>query len=128
VITPQVGNCTIFARYVETGFATQVIFNARLTRFYERADWKRRLGVAGTNEPLLLERGLEVDELVEDTPAEQPIAEAIAGGVSTIEIAARAKLEEIKVKTEKQTRGKVKMVTVEELRARRKQTKLELNP
>ena len=28
VITPQVGNCTIFARYVETGFATQVILNA----------------------------------------------------------------------------------------------------
>ena len=69
-----------------------------------------------------------MDELTEDTPAEPPTAEAIAGGASTIEIAARAKLEEIKDKTEKRTGGKVKMVTVEELRARRKQTKLELNP
>jgi hypothetical protein len=39
VITPQVGNSTIFARYVEVGFATQVVLNARLTRFYEREDW-----------------------------------------------------------------------------------------
>ncbi len=46
VITPQVGNCTIFARYVEVGFATQVVLNARLTRFYEREDWKRRLKAA----------------------------------------------------------------------------------
>jgi len=128
VITPQVGNCTIFARYVETGFATQVIFNARLTRFYEREDWKRRLATAKGSEALLLERGLEIDELVEETPAEQPIAEPISGGTSTIEIAARAKLEEIKDKTEKQTGGKVKMVTVEELRARRKASKLEMTP
>jgi type IV secretory pathway TraG/TraD family ATPase VirD4 len=128
VITPQVGNCTIFARYVETGFATQVILNARLTRFYERADWKRRLATAKGSESLLLERGIEMDELAEDTPAESPPAEAITGGASSIEIAARAKLEEIKDKTEKRTGGKVKMVTVEELRARRKQAKLELNP
>jgi type IV secretory pathway TraG/TraD family ATPase VirD4 len=128
VITPQVGNCTIFARYVETGFATQVILNARLTRFYERADWKRRLAMTKGSESLMLERGIEMGELAEDTPAEPPIAETIAGGVSSIEIAARAKLEEIKDKTEKRTGGKVKMVTVEELRARRKQTKLELNP
>ncbi len=129
VITPQVGNCTIFARYVETGFATQVILNARLTRFYERADWKQRLAMAKGSEALLLERGIEVDELAEeDTPTEPPTAEAISGGASSIEIAARAKLEEIKDKTEKRTGGKVKMVTVEELRARRKQAKLELNP
>jgi len=128
VITPQVGNCTIFARYVETGFATQVILNARLTRFYERADWKQRLAMAKGSEALLLERGIEVNELAEDTPAEPSTAEAISGGASSIEIAARAKLEEIKEKTEKRAGGKVKMVTVEELRARRKQTKLELNP
>jgi hypothetical protein len=54
----QVGNCTIFARYVETGFATQVILNARLTRFYERDGWKRRLSEMKDSEPLQLERGI----------------------------------------------------------------------
>ena len=58
VITPQIGNCTIFARYVEAGFATQVVLNARLTRFYEREDWKRRLKSGAGVEPLLLERGI----------------------------------------------------------------------
>ena len=38
LVTPQVGNCTIFARYVEAGFATQVALHARLMRFYERKD------------------------------------------------------------------------------------------
>jgi type IV secretory pathway TraG/TraD family ATPase VirD4 len=60
VITPQRGNCTLFARYVEAGFATQVILNARLTRLYERRDWQRRLAAARHVEPLLLERGIEV--------------------------------------------------------------------
>jgi hypothetical protein len=32
---------------VEAGFATQVVLNARLTRFYERIDWKRRLNSGG---------------------------------------------------------------------------------
>lgn len=58
VITPQVGNCTVFARYVEAGFATQVILNARLTRFYERQDWKTHLASSDLSEALLLERGL----------------------------------------------------------------------
>jgi hypothetical protein len=120
VITPQVGNCTIFARYVETGFATQVILNARLTRFYERVDWKRRLN-APTNEPLLLERGISFDES-DGESAESPTAEPISGGASSIEIAARAKLAEVKEKTEQRAGGKVKMVTVEELRARHKRS------
>lgn len=60
VITPQVGNCTIFARYVEVGFATQVILNARLTRFYERLDWEKRLQFSDWREALLLERGLSL--------------------------------------------------------------------
>ncbi|MBE2268365.1 MAG: type IV secretory system conjugative DNA transfer family protein, partial [Anaerolinea sp.] len=127
VITPQVGNCTIFARYVETGFATQVILNARLTRFYERDDWKRRLNGAKGSEPLLLERGIDFDDF-EPEAAEVPTADGIAGGASTIEIAARAKLAEVKAKTEQQAGGKVKMVTVEELRARRKAAKLEMTP
>ena len=58
VITPNVGNCTIFARYVEPGFATQVILNARLTRFYEREDWKQVLAKAEGIEPLLLVRSI----------------------------------------------------------------------
>lgn len=60
VITPQVGNCTVFARYVEAGFATQVILNARLTRFYERQDWKKHLAASDPSEALLLERGLSL--------------------------------------------------------------------
>jgi type IV secretory pathway TraG/TraD family ATPase VirD4 len=61
VITPQIGNCTIFARYVEAGFATQVVLNARLTRFYERDDWKRRMKFGADVDPLLLERGIRLE-------------------------------------------------------------------
>jgi len=86
------------------------------------------LATAKGSEALLLERGIEVDEFAEDIPTEPPTGEAITGGTSSIEIAARAKLEEIKDKTEKQTGGKVKMVTVDELRARRKAAKLEMAP
>ena len=53
VITPQSGNCTIFARYVEPNFATQAILTARLTRLYERRDWRER-SPPRTMEPLLL--------------------------------------------------------------------------
>ena len=61
VITPQIGNCTIFARYVEAGFATQVVLNAQLTRFYERDDWNHRLKSGADVEPLLLERGIALE-------------------------------------------------------------------
>jgi type IV secretory pathway TraG/TraD family ATPase VirD4 len=61
VITPQSGNCTIFARYVEPGFATQVILAARLTRLYERRDWKTRFAAARDVEPLWLERGITLN-------------------------------------------------------------------
>lgn len=72
VITPQVGNCTIFARYVEAGFATQVVLNARLTRFYEREDWSRRLSDVTEIEPLLLERGISLDlPALPPTPPEE---------------------------------------------------------
>ena len=71
VITPQIGNCTIFARYVEAGFATQVVLNARLTRFYEREDWKRRLKSGDAVEPLLLERGIAL-KVSFQTPPPQP--------------------------------------------------------
>jgi len=61
VITPQSGNCTIFARYVEPNFATQVILTARLTRLYERRDWRERFAAAKNVEPLLLERGITLN-------------------------------------------------------------------
>lgn len=61
VITPQRGNCTVFARYVAAGFATQVIFTARLTRLYERRDWSKRLQQTKHHEPLLLQRGLKLE-------------------------------------------------------------------
>ena len=113
VITPQAGNCTIFARYVETGYATQVILNARLTRFYEREDWARRLRAAGEHEPLVLARGLEAEPAV-------PVAEGSADEPSTIEIAARAKLAQVKAQTERRAGGRVKLATVDDLRARQR--------
>lgn len=67
VITPQRGNCTIFARYVAAGFATQVIFTARLTRLYERRDWNKRLNESKQMEPLLLQRGLKLEPCLSQT-------------------------------------------------------------
>src|SRR5258708_8203805 len=52
VVTPQIGNCTIFA--------TQVILTARLTRLYEREDWQNHFAASKNEEPLLLERGVSV--------------------------------------------------------------------
>jgi type IV secretory pathway TraG/TraD family ATPase VirD4 len=112
VITPQVGNCTIFARYVETGFATQVILNARLTRFYERADWKRRLNGAKGGEPLLLERGIDFNDPEPDA-AEPPNAEPIAGSPSSIAVAFE---NAVQAKVTKATNGKVKTVALSQLR------------
>lgn|GEM_PF-5711104 len=60
VITPQSGNCTIFARYVEPNFTTQVILIARLTRLYERRNWRERFAAAKNVEPLLLEQGISL--------------------------------------------------------------------
>jgi type IV secretory pathway TraG/TraD family ATPase VirD4 len=56
IITPLDGNCTVFARYVEATFATQVIMTAQLTRLYERDDWKRRFATTQDAEPLVLAR------------------------------------------------------------------------
>ena len=81
VVTPQVGNCTIFARYVEAGFATQVVLNARLTRFYERSDWQRQLAATEHIEPLLLERGLT---LTLTPPAKPSLAQAAAAVMNRI--------------------------------------------
>ncbi len=76
VITPQIGNCTIFARYVEAGFAAQVILNARLTRFYERVDWQRWLTAAGEGEPLLLARGMTPEVTTAPTSLDEQVKHA----------------------------------------------------
>lgn len=76
VMTPQAGNCTLFARYVEPGFATQVVLTARLTRLYERRDWQARFAAARTVEPLCLERGVSLDLTPPSIPDTALVAEA----------------------------------------------------
>jgi len=53
---PPRGNSLIFARYVEENYAAQVILSARLTRFYERLDWRQRLEAAKDRKPRLIRR------------------------------------------------------------------------
>ena len=129
VITPNVGNCTIFARYVEPGFATQVILNARLTRFYEREDWKHFLAKADGIEPLLLVRSIALPAVVSD---EQIVANASpppssSTGMSSIEQAARTKLAEVRERAQRNAGKGVRLTTLDELRARRKAGQLEIN-
>ncbi|MEP7289662.1 MAG: TraM recognition domain-containing protein [Chloroflexota bacterium] len=72
MVTPQIGNCTIFARFVEPAFATQVILTARLTRLYEREDWQTRFAASKNEEPLLLERGVSVNKQPTFTQPDPP--------------------------------------------------------
>ncbi len=65
---PLDGNCTIFARYVEAAFATQVIMTAQLTRLYERNDWKRRFAETQNAEPLVLARSESLAEITATSP------------------------------------------------------------
>ncbi len=118
VITPQVGNCTIFARYVEAGFATQVVLNARLTRFYERDDWKKRLSSSKDVQPLLLERGItiELHPVVTTIPPvpNSHTPESTVNTPSNLEIAAL--MARVAAETQKQTNGKVQAVSMNEMR------------
>jgi type IV secretory pathway TraG/TraD family ATPase VirD4 len=118
VVTPQVGNCTIFARYVEAGFATQVVLNARLTRFYERDDWKQRLNAAKDIQPLLLERGISLNLHLVETPIPAvPNSNTSASTVntpSTLEIAAL--MARVAAETQKQTNGYVQTISTSEMR------------
>jgi type IV secretory pathway TraG/TraD family ATPase VirD4 len=77
VITPLDGNCTIFARYVEEAFATQVVMTAQLTRLYQRADWKDRLVAAQNYETRLAVRGVSLNLI--GTPAISAPAEPSPG-------------------------------------------------
>jgi type IV secretory pathway TraG/TraD family ATPase VirD4 len=118
VVTPQVGNCTIFARYVEAGFATQVVLNARLTRFYERDDWKQRLNAAKDVQPLLLERGIALSLQPVETPI-PPVpnsntSESAAATPSRLEIAAL--MARVAAETQKQTNGSVQTISSSEMR------------
>ncbi|MBI1282215.1 MAG: type IV secretion system DNA-binding domain-containing protein [Anaerolineaceae bacterium] len=123
VVTPQVGNCTIFARYVEVGFATQVILNARLTRFYERDDWKQRLNATKDIQPLLLERGISLDlnqeeSLVSPKPEFIPVETASTSN-PTLELAASALMAKVAAETQKQSKGNVQIVSSTEMRQNR---------
>ncbi|MBN8590658.1 MAG: type IV secretory system conjugative DNA transfer family protein [Anaerolineae bacterium] len=116
VITPQVGNCTIFARYVEAGFATQVVLNARLTRFYERIDWQRRLSAAQSAQPLLLERGLSMalrsptQEILEVATSAEP--------KPTLDRAAAAVMARIAEDAAQQSGGKVQFASFDSMRSK----------
>jgi type IV secretion system protein VirD4 len=121
VITPQVGNCTIFARYVEAGFATQVVLNARLTRFYERDDWKKHLSATKDVQPLLLERGIAlnlhpVETIIPPVPNSN-ISESTVNPPSPLEIAAL--MARVAAKTQKQSNGKVQTISTSEMRLKR---------
>ncbi|MBA3869975.1 MAG: type IV secretory system conjugative DNA transfer family protein [Anaerolineae bacterium] len=125
VVTPQVGNCTIFARYVEAGFATQVVLNGRLTRFYEREDWKQRLHAAREVQPLLLERGISLDwtsseMAVSVIPSVEVLAkEVTATSNPVLDQAASILMAKIALQTQEQAGGQVKMVSMNELRTQR---------
>ncbi|MDX1994390.1 MAG: hypothetical protein SF029_18550, partial [bacterium] len=118
VVTPQVGNCTIFARYVEAGFATQIVLNARLTRLYEREDWKKRLASSNQNEPLLLERGLVMPPVLVPSPISQSPA-----AISTVERAARSLLTKIATEAEQKAGGNIKATPLDQMRARHQRAK-----
>jgi type IV secretory pathway TraG/TraD family ATPase VirD4 len=127
IITPQIGNCTVFARYVETGFATQVILNARLTRFYERLDWKQRLTDTHNGGMLLLERGVELHESEQVSSADAAEASQ-AANLANIEVAARKKLAEIKAKADESESGNVKFTSIADLRNRYKKSQRDRIP
>ncbi len=56
VVNPQDGTCHIFSRVIQSHYAAQIILKARLTRFYEREDWRDRLRSTPFAEPLRVER------------------------------------------------------------------------
>jgi type IV secretion system protein VirD4 len=56
--TPARGNATIFTRYVTESYATQLIFWAKLTRMYQREDWKRMMEGLSEEDAFCLQRPL----------------------------------------------------------------------
>ena len=121
VITPQIGNCTIFARYVEAGFATQIVLNARLTRFYEREDWAKQLAKTKDVHPLLLERGMTLRLAVTkitNAPVSNASQDHVATAKPTLEIAAVALMAKVAAETQQKSGGKVQMTSMTTMRMR----------
>lgn len=59
VKAPAIGNCTIFASYVEERYATEIVLNAQLTRYYQRKDIQAQIKAAKDKAPFLLQRDEE---------------------------------------------------------------------
>jgi hypothetical protein len=123
VVTPQVGNCTIFARYVEAGFATQVILNARLTRFYEREDWKWRLMVTKELQPLLLERGVSHNARPIDPPEVDAVT--VTNPDPVLERASAIVMAKLASAAEQKTGGQTKFESLRTMREKQKAVTVE---
>jgi hypothetical protein len=130
VVTPQIGNCTIFARYVEAGFATQIVLNARLTRFYEREDWARRLAKAKDVRPLLLERGISLT-LKPPTPISDPMVSSLPASTTprvacptTVDLAAQGLMARNLAEMEKASNYRTQMVLIDDMKAKDKERRL----
>ena len=130
VVTPQIGNCTIFARYVEAGFATQIVLNARLTRFYEREDWAKRLAKVKEVRPLLLERGISLT-LKPPAPISDPMVSSAPASTTpkvarptTVDLAAQGLMARNLAETEKRTNYRTHMVLVNDMKAKDKERRL----
>jgi type IV secretory pathway TraG/TraD family ATPase VirD4 len=120
VVTPQIGNCTIFARYVEPAFATQIILTARLTRLYEREDWKARFAASKNEDPLLLERGVSVS--AQPTFAQpEPAKPLHKSSPDTFAQAARRRMEEAKTGKGKETIVQPTMTDIRTMKNRAQQ-------
>ncbi len=76
---PQ-GNAIIFSRYVTADYAVHAVILARLTRMYERADWKQAIAPATSKRPKIYTRAVamrkyrSVGETIAPPPAVQPVA------------------------------------------------------
>lgn len=56
--TPARGNCTIFSRMITASYATQIVLWSKLTRMYEREDWKKKLEGVKDDDAFILRRPL----------------------------------------------------------------------
>ncbi len=127
VVTPLMGNCTLFARYVEPAFATQVILTARLTRFYEREDWTARLAASAGAEPLLLERGVS---LVAQPQVPDPAPQGLARKPTqdTFAQAAKRRMEEAKARQGRAGTSQPDLVDIQTLVQRRERPQRRAQP
>jgi type IV secretory pathway TraG/TraD family ATPase VirD4 len=131
VITPQIGNCTIFARYVEAGFATQIVLNARLTRFYEREDWAKHLAKNKDVQPLLLEREMTLRlapvEAVTTVSTPQTSQDRATAAKPSLEVAAAALMAKVAAETQQKAGGKVQMTSMTAMRTKRQHSNTPYN-